>query len=101
MLGPSDLALAGSGWVSINKPSTPTARAALAKYSTYCTMCSHKHHRKVERPSKEEIEVLIKTESFLEIGRKYGVSDNAIRKWCKDYKLPFTKKEIKKCYENK
>lgn len=71
------------------------------KYSTYCTMCSHKHHRKVERPSKEEIEVLIKTESFLEIGRKYGVSDNAIRKWCKDYNLPFTKKEIKKCYENK
>lgn len=25
----------------------------------------------------------------------YGVSDNAIRKWCKQYDLPFRKKDIK------
>lgn len=62
---------------------------------------NYNKQRKVERPSKEELEVLIKTESFLEIGRKYGVSDNAIRKWCKMYDLPYTKKEINKCYENK
>ena len=30
MFAPSDLALAGSGWVSINNPSAPTAMAALA-----------------------------------------------------------------------
>lgn len=46
------------------------------------------------RPSKEELKNLIRTKSFLEIGRIYGVSDNAIRKWCVAEKLPSTKKEI-------
>jgi len=46
-----------------------------------CTDCSHKSSRKVERP---DIDVLIKEiqgSSFLSVGKKYGVSDNAIRKW--------------------
>lgn len=30
MFAPSDLALEGSGWVSMNNPSAPTAMAALA-----------------------------------------------------------------------
>ena len=34
MFGPSEGALSGSWWVSINTPATPTATAALAKYST-------------------------------------------------------------------
>ena len=33
---------------------------------------------------------------FTQIGIKYGVSDNAIRKWCKSYELPFRVLEIKK-----
>lgn len=28
------------------------------------------------------------------IGEQYGVRDNSVRKWCKKYNLPFTKKEI-------
>lgn len=27
--------------------------------------------------------------------KKHGVSDNAIRKWCKKYNLPYKKKDIK------
>lgn len=46
--------------------------------------------------SKEELEILIKKESFVKIGKMYHVSDNAVRKWCKTYDLPYTKKEIKK-----
>lgn len=62
----------------------------------YCsTACYHKSRkgkdnlycRKVERPSKEVLELEIKTNSFLSLGRKYGVSDNAIRKWCRSYKI--------------
>ena len=34
ILGPSEGALSGSWWVSINTPATPTATAALAKCST-------------------------------------------------------------------
>lgn len=47
------------------------------------------HKRKVERPSKEILEKEINESSFCALGRKYGVSDNAIRKWCKAYKINF------------
>ena len=33
--------------------------------------------------------------SFKDIGRNYGISDNAVRKWCKQYGIPHTKKELK------
>lgn len=38
-------------------------------------------------PSKEELESDLKSMSFLAMGRKYGVSDNAVRKRCKLYGL--------------
>ena len=62
--------------------------------STYCVNCGHKIQQKCERPSREELKDLIKNQSFVQIGKKYGVTDNAIRKWCKVYNLPFTKKNI-------
>lgn len=37
---------------------------------------------------------LIRKTPFTTIGKQYGVSDNAIRKWCKKENLPTTKKEI-------
>ena len=43
------------------------------------------HTRKVVRPSKLELSGLISEMPFTEIGRKFGVSDNSIRKWCKNY----------------
>jgi hypothetical protein len=43
--------------------------------------------RKVARPSKEQLEQDLKESSWLAVGRKYGVSDNAIRKWAKGYEL--------------
>jgi hypothetical protein len=49
----------------------------------YCSVtCARKANRKVKnRPSKETILEMLKTESFVSVGKKYGVSDNAIRKW--------------------
>jgi transposase-like protein len=41
--------------------------------------------RKVERPSYEQLKAEIEATSFLAVGRKYGVSDNAIRKWLRWY----------------
>jgi hypothetical protein len=46
-----------------------------------CSICYSKSQRKVERPSKEQLIEEIKESSYLAVGRKYGVSDNAIRKW--------------------
>lgn len=55
----------------------------------------HIKERKCERPSKEELDILIHEKPFLHIGKMYGVSDNAVRKWCKQYGLEHRKKDIK------
>jgi hypothetical protein len=46
-------------------------------------------------PPKDVLSSLIKEKSFVEIGKIYNVTDNAVRKWCKKYDLPFRKKDIK------
>lgn len=50
--------------------------------------------RKVKRPSKEELFEIVKTKSFTTIANEYGVSDKAVSKWCKQYGLPYRKKDI-------
>lgn len=60
-----------------------------------CNECYKKTTRKVERPSKEELFELIKTKTFTELGRTYGVSDKTISNWCIGYDLPSTKKKLK------
>lgn len=45
----------------------------------------HPETRKVPRPSYEELRADLASMSFLAVGRKYGVSDNAIRKWVRWY----------------
>lgn len=55
----------------------------------YCSQkCSHKSQQRVNRPSKEELQTLIQNMSFVAIGKKFGVSDNTIRKWAKSYGIP-------------
>ena len=44
--------------------------------------------------SRDELKNLIRTTSFVDIGKRYNCSDNAIRKWCDKFNLPRTKKEI-------
>lgn len=41
--------------------------------------------RRVERPAYEELVREIADTSYLAVGRKYGVSDNAVRKWVRQY----------------
>ena len=59
-----------------------------------CPKCSAKHKRTVERPSREELKGLTRNLSMVKVGEMFGVSDNAIRKWCKDYDLPSKKTDI-------
>lgn len=60
-----------------------------------CRNCRNKENSK-HIPEKEELINLLLNNNMCAIGRMYGVSDNAIRKWCKKYDLPFRKKEIEK-----
>lgn len=62
--------------------------------STRCLECQAKT-RITEKPvTREELKKLIRTKPFTKIGELYGVSDNAIRKWCARYNLPTKKKDI-------
>ena len=61
-----------------------------------CENCARKASRTVERPERKELKTLIRTLPFTQIGKRYGVTDNAIRKWCIAEKLPYKKAEINK-----
>ncbi len=41
--------------------------------------------RKVQRPPYEQLMADRQTMSFVKVGHKYGVSDNAVRKWIRWY----------------
>ena len=48
-----------------------------------------------KKPKKEDIVNDLKEfKSFVGVGKKYGVSDNAVRKWCISYGLGSTKSEV-------
>lgn len=63
--------------------------------SENCTKCSGKKRRVVERPSKEELYNLLKNNNFSAVGRMFGVSDKAIRKWCISYGISCKAKDYK------
>lgn len=63
----------------------------------YCEDCYKKIVRNNSHKSeitREQLKQKIRTMPFVQIGKQYGVTDNAIRKWCDTYNLPRTKKEI-------
>ena len=45
----------------------------------------HPNQRKVPRPSHDQLMEDLSTMIYCAVGRKYGVSDNAIRKWIRWY----------------
>ena len=54
----------------------------ISKKRKYCSCkCAKIGRRRVNRPSKEILLKEIEETNYCAVGRKYGVSDNAIRKW--------------------
>lgn len=75
----------------------PECGAQVAKKGNLCINCFHKTQRIVtNRPNRNELKQLIRTQTFRDIGKEFNVSDSAIKKWCKTASLPSTKKEINK-----
>lgn len=73
----------------------PICGTKIRKESSFCVPCSYQQKRKIKkRPSREELKNLIRTIPFTQIGKKYKVTDNAIRKWCDAQHLPRNKKQI-------
>lgn len=61
----------------------------------YCPDCLKIVRRVCERPSRDELKELIRSTPFTKIAESFGVSDNAIRKWCIAEGLPSKVKDIK------
>lgn len=55
------------------------------KTSSMCSKCEKFNKRKVDRPEKDQLLKDIEQLGYCGTGRKYGVSDNAVRKWLKNY----------------
>ena len=68
--------------------------------ATYCNKCSHVHQQVVNRPDAKQLAQEIVESNFCAVGRKYGVSDNTIRKWCLSYNIPTKKQELKDWLSN-
>lgn len=62
----------------------------------YCLSCYRKKMRE-NVPEKEELyaKIVELKGNFTNLGKFYGVSDNAVRKWCKSYNLPYHSKDYK------
>jgi len=72
------------------KPKNPTGKCVICNKDVYGTKfcdqkCTHIAQRRVNWPTKDELKQLITEKSFCEIGRIFGVSDNAVRKWAKNF----------------
>ena len=73
----------------------PKCGKVISHTAKYCVECAQLAQRTVERPNRDELKNMIRTMSFLDIAKKYKVSDNAIRKWCDNYQLPRHARTIK------
>lgn len=64
----------------------------IGRKSTRCRACGAIRNKllksRPDKPTKEELYNLIKTETYKNIGKKYNVSESVIRKWCQQYQLP-------------
>lgn len=72
----------------------------ITKGACRCIECSKKNQQTVERPEPIQLAQEILNTSFLAVGKKYGVTDNAIRRWCTAYGMPTKKDELKKWLSN-
>lgn len=80
---------------------TGNSKGSKKKYCEYCgtsfieksinKYCSVECFHKANGSKRPDVNTLIndfkELKSFIQVGRKYGVSDNAVRKWCKFYNI--------------
>lgn len=73
-----------------NKPISKNSTTGL------CGECYKENMKVVQRPSREELKEMIRNIPFVTIGKRYGVTDNTVRKWCRAENLPSRVGDIKK-----
>ena len=66
------------------------------KFNNLCFECYKKKFGR-QKPSREELKNLVRNNSFVAVSKMFGVTDNAIRKWCIIENIP-SKKSIINSY---
>lgn len=66
-----------------------------SKNAKMCLKCFDKMLEENIPCTKDELIRLIIKYPFVKIGQMYNVSDNAVRKWCKRYGIPYKYNELK------
>lgn len=87
---PSNLIVTSNGnHRRIHCPKRKCERCGKETYNKrFCsTICSNISRRKVMRPTRIQLSREMSKNNWCALGRKYGVSDNAIRKWARNYGL--------------
>lgn len=68
-----------------------TCGKVVTRKSKLCRKCANSRpkvgKRKVERPTKDILRRLVETLPMTTIANQYGVTDNAVRKWCDTYQI--------------
>jgi DNA-binding protein Fis len=93
---------------TITKESAPSRIKEKKKYNNcttcgletynkkYCSdKCSKLAKRKVDRPSKEQLIEILKNNNWTKTAKMFGVTDNAVRKWVKQYGMNTDRKQLK------
>jgi len=83
----------GIAHVSIGKRCSSCGKV-ISNDAEFCRDCYKLQRHIVEWPNREELKLLVREKSFIKIGKMYGVSDNAIKKWCDSFNIPRRKKDI-------
>jgi group I intron endonuclease len=77
-----------------SKSFCPICKKEKARSSEICLSCFSKK-QKEGRPSKEVLDKELRELNFVKVGKKYGVSDNTIRRWCKSYGMSTSSRDYK------
>lgn len=86
---------------SANPKCTECGRILTRKNKTgFCQKCISKQSRN-KRPTKIQLEDELRKYPMIQIGKIHGVSDNAVRRWLKEYNLPTKHADIEKWKERK
>lgn len=76
----------------------PSCGRPITAKASLCPKCSHKQLRVAERPSRKEFIDLLRNYPITKIAEHFGVSDTTIRKWLRQYKLPYQFHDIKRFF---
>lgn len=72
----------------------------IPRNNLYCIECYKKYiqpYKMVKANiTRDTLKEKIRNETFVDIAKEYGVTDNGIRKWCKKFGLPTKSSEIKR-----